>query len=160
MGTYAPEDPHAVRPSDTVGAVALDTQGNVAVATSTGGISSKWPGRVGDSPLVGSGGYADNLYGAASATGEGEKLMRIVISKMACDQLALGKPVQEVADAAIDVLYRRTEGLGGIILIDPAGNVGLAHNTRYMPHAYMTSEQDLITDMEVKFSMAWKARDA
>ena len=158
MGTYAPEDPK--KTSDTVGAVALDLEGNVAVATSTGGTSGKWPGRVGDSPLVGSGGYADNLCGAASATGEGEKLMRLVISKLACDQLGAGKPAQDVADAVICALYERTGGHGGVILLDHSGNIGLAHNTRYMPYAYITAEQALTVDMEVKFSKAWRSRDA
>ncbi len=161
MGTYGHDDPHrAHKPSDTVGAVALDMEGNVAVATSTGGTSSKWPGRVGDSPLVGSGGYADNGCGAASATGEGEKLMRIVISKSACDCLAGGEPAQHVADAMIKLLFARTGGHGGVILVDRHGNLGLAHNTRYMPYAYILPGQDLVMDMEVKFSAAWSAHNA
>ena len=104
--------------ADTVGAVALDTGGNLAVAASTGGTAGKWPGRVGDSPLVGCGAYADNAAGAASATGHGEKLMRIVISKTACDDLAAGRPAQETADAVIRLLHGRVGGYGGIILVD------------------------------------------
>ena len=73
---------------DTVGAVAIDADGNLATATSTGGTRKKHPGRVGDSPLVGSGGYADNQTAAVSATGHGETLMKILISKQVCDFVA------------------------------------------------------------------------
>ena len=165
LGIYAHDDParaalSAAPPSDTVGAVALDSTGNMAVATSTGGISSKWPGRVGDSPLVGSGAYADNLSGAASATGEGEKLMRIVISKAACDRLAAGQPAQAVADDMIQLLADRVAGQGGIILLDTHGNVGLAHNTRAMPYAYIHTAGQVVVDMAVKHSRVWSARYA
>ncbi len=154
LGTYAPDDPRAQRLSDTVGAVALDVHGDVAVATSTGGMSNKWPGRVGDSPLVGSGAYADNLSGAASATGDGEKLMRIVISKTACDQLQAGRDAQEVAAGVLALLAKRTGGLGGIILVDCRGRVGLAHTTPYMPYVYLSpgpggeSAPEMVSGME------------
>src|SRR5205085_3839002 len=75
---------------DTVGAVALDTAGNVASATSTGGMVGKAPGRVGDSPLIGAGGYADNETGAVSTTGWGEPIMKLVLAKWAIDQLDAG----------------------------------------------------------------------
>jgi beta-aspartyl-peptidase (threonine type) len=122
---------------DTVGAVALDGLGNLAVATSTGGTAHKHPGRVGDSPLVGSGAYADNRTGAVSATGDGEHLMKIVISKAACDFLDQGMTAQEAADAAIALLEERTEGHGGLVVLDRCGNVGAAHNTGYLAHAYV-----------------------
>lgn len=148
-GTYAYDDPRAQRPSDTVGAVALDMHGNFAVATSTGGMPNKWPGRVGDSPLVGSGAYADNLSGAASATGDGEKLMRIVISKTACDLLQAGRNAQDVAGEVLRLLSARTGGLGGVIIVDRWGRVGLAHTTPHMPHAYLLPNQKVGFDQEV-----------
>jgi len=122
---------------DTVGAAALDGEGNLAVATSTGGTAHKHPGRVGDSPLVGSGAYADNRAGAVSATGDGEQLMRIVISKTASDFLIQGMTAQEAADAAIALLEERTKGHGGLVVLDRHGNVGAAHNTGYLAHAYV-----------------------
>lgn len=121
---------------DTVGAVALDTYGNLAAATSTGGTSGKRPGRVGDSPLVGSGAYADNRTAAVSATGYGEALMRVVISKQVCDFVAAGLSAAGACQAAIRLLEERTGGEGGLIAIDAQGQVGWAFNTAAMPHAY------------------------
>ena len=120
----------------TVGAVALDQAGNLAAATSTGGTRKKLPGRVGDSPLVGSGAYADNWTAAASATGYGEALMKVVISKRVCDFVGNGLAAQGACDAAIRVLEERVKGKGGIIAIDPRGNVGFAYNTAAMPYAF------------------------
>lgn len=125
---------------DTVGAVAFDQDGNLAVATSTGGTKNKLPGRVGDSPLVGSGGYADNWTAAASATGHGEDLMRIVVTKQVCDFVAQGLTAQSACEAAIRLLEERTQGEGGLIAIDARGNVGFAYNTAAMPYAFATSE--------------------
>ena len=119
----------------TVGAVALDLSGNLAAATSTGGTRKKLPGRVGDSPLVGSGAYADNWSAAASATGYGEALMKVVISKRVCDYVATGLDAQGACEAAIRVLAERVQGRGGIIAVDPRGHVGFAYNTAAMPHA-------------------------
>lgn len=131
-------------PSDTVGAVALDEEGNLAVATSTGGTPNKLPGRVGDSPLVGCGAYADNDVGAAVATGWGERLMRIVTSKTACDLLAQGASSQEAADAVIALLESRAKGYGGVIILDREGNLGLAHNTPHMSYAYLLPGQQVV----------------
>jgi beta-aspartyl-peptidase (threonine type) len=131
-------------PSDTVGAVALDAQGNLAVATSTGGTPNKRPGRVGDSPLVGCGAYADNELGAAAATGWGERLMRVVPSKTACDLLGQGLDPQAAAEATIDLLAQRVAGYGGVILIDREGRVGLAHNTPNMSFAYRRAGEEIL----------------
>lgn len=135
-------------PSDTVGAVALDTNGNLAAGTSTGGTFNKTPGRVGDSPLVGCGAYADNRTGAASATGLGEALMKVVISKTACDFIARGMTAQEAADAAIAVLTERTTGEGGLIVLDHTGRIGIAHNTAYIAHACVTTDGEITTGIE------------
>ena len=138
-------EPFGIAPSDTVGALARDADGNLAAATSTGGTFNKLPGRVGDSPLVGSGAYADNRTGAVSATGLGEALMKVVISKTACDFIDRGMTAQEAADAAISVLAERTVGEGGLIVVDRLGGVGVAHNTPYIAHAFIAADGKLIT---------------
>jgi beta-aspartyl-peptidase (threonine type) len=117
---------------DTVGAVALDADGNIAAGTSTGGTLSKTPGRVGDSSLIGCGCYADNLSAAVSLTGWGEPIMKLVLGKWAVDRVAAGASPQAAAQAAIDYLFERLGGHGGIILLGPDGRVGLAHNTPRM----------------------------
>jgi beta-aspartyl-peptidase (threonine type) len=117
---------------DTVGAVALDRQGNIAAATSTGGTLNKAPGRVGDSSLIGCGCYADNETAAASTTGWGEPMMKLVLAKWATDHVTAEVGAEQVAPAAIHYLYRRLNGHGGIILLDREGRVGIAHNTPRM----------------------------
>lgn len=129
------------RTMGTVGAVAVDAGGNLAVATSTGGTRKKQPGRVGDSPLVGSGAYADNWTAAASATGHGEALMRVVISKRVCDFVAAGLPAQQACEAAIEVLNERVQGEGGVIAIDARGGLGAAYNTAAMPRAFAVGNE-------------------
>jgi beta-aspartyl-peptidase (threonine type) len=114
---------------DTVGAVALDTHGNLAAATSTGGTLNKTPGRVGDSSLIGCGCYADNQSAATSLTGWGEPIMKLVLGKWAADRVAAGDPPHQAAQAAIRYLHNRLEGHGGIILLGPDGRFGIAHNT-------------------------------
>lgn len=149
MGTSGIEGWSPLAAADTVGAVALDMAGNLAAADSTGGTAGKWPGRVGDSPLVGSGVYADNASGAAAATGHGEALMRIVISKTACDQIAAGQPAQGAANSVIRQLYERVGGYGGIILVDREGRIGLAHNTPNMAYAYVVPGQEVVGGAEI-----------
>ena len=129
---------------DTVGAVAIDQWGNIAAATSTGGTRKKLPGRVGDSPLVGSGAYADNWTAGVSATGYGEKLMKIVISKRVCDFVADGLSAKAACEAAIRVLEERLNGEGGLIAIDARGQVGWHFNTDAMPYAYAVGEGELV----------------
>ena len=121
---------------DTVGAVALDTHGNIAAGTSTGGTLNKAAGRVGDSSLIGCGCYADNLSAAVSTTGWGEPMMKLVLSKWAADRVEMGDAPQQVAQAAIDRLRDRLNGHGGIILLDSQGRIGLAHNTPRMAWAW------------------------
>ncbi len=128
-------------PGDTVGAVAMDCDGHLAVATSTGGTFYKHPGRVGDSPLVGCGAYADDDSGAVSATGEGESLMKVVISKSVCDLIRRGMSAQEAAEAGIALLGRRTVGRGGLIALGKRGDVGIAHSTSHLAYAYVRNEE-------------------
>ena len=124
----------------TVGAVAFDSAGRLAVATSTGGIFNKLPGRVGDSPLIGCGTYADD-YGAASCTGQGEAIMRLVLAKSAVDFLHEADDIeaQTAARMAIAHLEERLQSTGGIILIDRSGNIGYARNTSHMPVGWVLS---------------------
>jgi beta-aspartyl-peptidase (threonine type) len=117
---------------DTVGAVALDADGNLAAATSTGGTLNKTPGRVGDSSLIGCGCYADNLSAAVSLTGWGEPIMKLVLGKWATDRVASGASPELTARDAISYLFNRLGGHGGIILLGPDGRYGLAHNTPAM----------------------------
>lgn len=124
----------------TVGAVALDSHGDLAAATSTGSTRLKKPGRIGDTPLVGSGAYADNWHGAASATGHGEALMKILISKRVCDFVAAGLSAALACEAAVQVLAQRVNGQGGVIAVDARGRVGAAHNTLAMPHAWVGAD--------------------
>src|SRR6266536_3285751 len=126
---------------DTVGAVALDTNGNIAAATSTGGTLNKAPGRLGDSSLIGCGCYADNQSAAVSTTGWGEPIMKLVLAKWAADRVASGNLPQWVAAEAMNYLHDRLNGHGGIILLDANGRVGLAHNTPRMAWALRTSEK-------------------
>jgi beta-aspartyl-peptidase (threonine type) len=120
----------------TVGAVAIDHNGNVAAATSTGGTRHKMPGRVGDSPLIGSGAYADNWTAAVSATGHGESLMKVIISKTVCDFVGAGLSAESATRSAIELLEQRTGGRGGLIAVDRHNQVGIAFNTDAMPHAW------------------------
>ncbi|MCL4394821.1 MAG: isoaspartyl peptidase/L-asparaginase [Chloroflexi bacterium] len=129
--------PHGTISGGTVGCVAVDRAGNVAAGTSTGGLSFKRVGRVGDSPIIGSGVYADNLLGGASSTGWGESIMRVVLAKYAVDALASDAEPKPVAQKAIEYLARRVGGSGGIIIADRSGRIGFAYNTTHMAHAYV-----------------------
>lgn len=136
------QDPrHAeTRFTGTVGAVAMDAQGSLAVATSTGGTTCKFPGRVGDSALIGCGCYADNEAGAVSSTGWGEAIMKVVMAKAAADWMRAGDSAEVAAKKAIELLARRTMGTGGLILIDRGGQIGFAFNTPRMAYAWRTAE--------------------
>ncbi len=126
------DEPVEFRSHDTVGAVALDAAGNLAAGTSTGGTLNKTPGRVGDSSLIGCGCYADNLSAAVSLTGWGEPIMKLVLGKWAVDRVAGGTAPELATRDAMDYLYRRLGGHGGIILLGPDGRFGIAHNTPAM----------------------------
>lgn len=129
---------------DTVGAVALDREGNLAAATSTGGTLNKAPGRLGDSSLIGCGCYADNHSAAASTTGWGEPIMKLVLAKWAADRVASGSAPEWVAAEAINYLKDRVKGHGGMILLDAQGRFGIAHNTPRMAWALRSVKQEEI----------------
>ena len=125
---------------DTVGAVALDANGDLAAGTSTGGTLNKTPGRVGDSSLIGCGCYADNESGAVSTTGWGEPMMKLVLGKWAADRVRAGAHPQQAAQEAIFYLHRRLNGHGGLILLDQRGRFGIHHNTPRMAWAWRSGE--------------------
>ncbi len=127
-------------PSGTVGAVALDHHGNVAAGTSTGGTPNKFPGRVGDSPLIGCGTYADNSAGAVSTSGWGEAMIKVVMAKTVIDLMDWHKlDPSRAAEEALKILKKKAAGYGGIIVLNPKGDLGVAFNTPRMARAYQTS---------------------
>ncbi len=136
-----PDEFGPMRSHDTVGAVALDREGNIAAATSTGGTLNKAPGRVGDSSLIGCGCYADNRSAAVSTTGWGEPMMKLVLSKWAADRVEEGLAPQEAAQRALYYLKKRLNGHGGMIVVDTRGRVGIAHNTPRMAWSLTTTDR-------------------
>ncbi len=149
------EDKHAAQhhrghEQGTVGAVAMDRAGRLFAATSTGGTCCKLPGRVGDSPLIGCGCYADSEAGGVSCTGYGEAIMKVVMAKTAAEFLRLPETCVDspagarcdistanlAAREAVHLLARRTRGTGGLILLDREGNPGFAFNTPRMAYGY------------------------
>jgi beta-aspartyl-peptidase (threonine type) len=127
---------------DTVGAVALDRDGNIAAATSTGGTLNKAPGRLGDSSLIGCGCYANNESAAASTTGWGEPIMKLVLAKWTADRIAAGNLPEWAAQESMNYLKERVNGHGGIIVLDRHGHFGIAHNTPRMAWALKTRKQE------------------
>lgn len=122
----------------TIGAIARDPNGNLAAATSTGGIVNKRMGRVGDSPIVGSGVYADNETCAVSATGYGEDFMRTVISKTISDFIYMkNMDCKDATIAGIEYLSRKVNGRGGVIVIDKEGNCSSGFTTKKMIHGWI-----------------------
>jgi beta-aspartyl-peptidase (threonine type) len=127
----------------TVGAIAADKNGNVAAATSTGGYPLKLVGRIGDTPLIGCGNYADNFSGACSATGVGEIAIRLVLAKTVCDYIESGKTPQKAVEKAIRLVNKRISASYksmGLIALDSKGRIGAAHNSANLCWAYMTPE--------------------
>jgi len=119
-----------VTASGTVGAVALDRAGNLAAATSTGGLTNKHLGRVGDSPLIGAGTYASNESCAVSGTGDGEYYIRQVLAYDICALVAYRHlSLQQAVHAVIHEKLQRTGGTGGVIALDPAGHMAMDFNS-------------------------------
>lgn len=116
----------------TVGAVALDRFGTVAAGASTGGIESMLPGRVGDTPIIGCGVYADNQSGAVSMTGIGEGIIRLVIAKSICDRLAMRNSPTVAARQVLRMLVSRIHGSAGALVLSPDGRFAIRHVTPYM----------------------------
>jgi beta-aspartyl-peptidase (threonine type) len=153
---------HRGHEQGTVGAVAIDRDGHLFAATSTGGTCCKLPGRVGDSPLIGCGCYADSEAGGVSCTGYGEAIMKIVMAKTAVDLLrrpATCVDPAQTADScdlstadlaareAVHLLGKRTHATGGLILLDRLGNPGFAFNTPRMTYGYVAPDGSFITSV-------------
>ena len=133
------DEPPDVHRFGTVGAVALDRQGNVAAGTSTGGLQAKAPGRVGDSPIIGAGTYASNASCAVSATGSGEYFIRLGVARETCNLVAFkGMKLQQAADEVIHKELVALHGDGGVIAIAPDGQTAFSFNTSGMFRARMT----------------------
>jgi L-asparaginase / beta-aspartyl-peptidase len=137
----------------TVGAVAFDREGRLVAGTSTGGTCCKLPGRVGDSPLIGCGCYADSEAGGVSCTGYGEAIMKIVMAKTATDLLRRPASADEspadramlAARESVRLLAARGRGSGGLILLDREGNPGYAFNTSHMAYGLVDATGAFVT---------------
>lgn len=126
----------------TVGAVALDRHGNLAAGTSTGGMTAKRFGRIGDSPVIGAGTFADNDSCAVSATGHGEYFIRYNVAADICARVQYqGKSITEAADEVIQKILLPAGGTGGVIVMDAKGNIALTFNTSGMYRASRTSSK-------------------
>ncbi len=156
--THAAEH-HRGHEQGTVGAVVIDANGSLFAATSTGGTCCKLPGRVGDSPLIGCGCYADSEAGGVSCTGYGEAIMKVVLAKTAVDLLrqrtiCVDSPAASSSDTstadlaareAVHLFAKRTHATGGLILLDRHGNPGFAFNTPRMAYGYVAPDATFIT---------------
>ncbi|HWI82613.1 isoaspartyl peptidase/L-asparaginase [Ramlibacter sp.] len=121
----------------TVGAVALDAHGNLAAATSTGGMTNKQPGRVGDCPVIGAGTYADNRTAAISCTGTGEMFIRVPAAYDVCARMAYaGASLEQACEAVVMQSLPAIGGRGGLIAVDRAGNFSMPFNTEGMYRGY------------------------
>lgn len=130
----------------TVGAVAIDRKKDLAAATSTGGLTNKLPGRVGDSPIIGAGTYAKNGVVAASATGAGEVFIRGAATSTISNLIEFGK--MNVPQAAHQVIVKRLPqlgGTGGVIALGPDGTFDAPHSSPGMLHGYLTKDGTLVT---------------
>lgn len=128
----------------TVGAVARDLSGNVAAGTSTGGINLMLPGRVGDTPLIGAGTYADNLGGAVSMTGQGEAIIRAGVAKEISIGLELGLTAEEAGRRSLIRMQNRTGGEAGALVLSAMGDFEILHTTRFMPAGFRYGRESRI----------------
>ncbi|KAM3932606.1 isoaspartyl peptidase/L-asparaginase-like [Leptodactylus fuscus] len=128
---------------DTVGAVAIDSKGNISCATSTGGITNKMVGRVGDSPIIGSGAYADNFTGAVSTTGHGESIMKVTLARRVLFNIEKGETPQKAADHALEYMKNKVHGRGGLIVVSKSGEWAARFTTKRM--AWASAENNILT---------------
>ncbi len=131
----------------TVGAVARDRAGHLAAATSTGGMAMKLPGRVGDTPIIGAGTYADDRLAAASGTGHGERFIQLTVARHAADLVGRGATAAEAAQATIQEVGARLDGEGGLIVLGPTGPAGFAFNTQVMARAYSLPDGTIVAEL-------------
>ena len=119
----------------------MDSEGNIAAATTTGGVTGKKVGRVGDVPIIGSGGYADNRVGAVSTTGHGESILKVNLAKLVLSYMDVGMDVQVAAEKALGYMALRVDGHGGLIALDSNGNIGHACTTKGMAWASIKEDK-------------------
>ncbi len=143
-GGKRPQSRRLVPELETVGAVVLDHRGHVAAGASTGGIGVMLPGRVGDSPLIGSGVYADNESGAVSMTGIGESIIRIAVAKEITDLLARGMSPARAGRQTLRKLVRRVSGFAGALILSRTGNLSIRHTSSYMAAGYWKGRGKLV----------------
>jgi len=132
----------------TVGAVALDKNGNLAAATSTGGMTNKRYGRIGDAPIIGAGTYANNATCAISCTGWGEYFIRLVMAKSVSDRMELAKA--SLKDAANEMIMKKLPELGGdggLIAVDKNGNIAMPFNTSGMYRGYIDASGKIVVEI-------------
>jgi len=135
---------HSMYDHETVGAVALDRSGTLAAGASTGGAGAMLPGRIGDTPLIGSGVYADNESGAVSMTGLGEGIIKAGLAKEICCDLLQGMSPQRATEKALKHLLVRIHGEAGAIVLNRKGGFALLHTTPYMCAGYQTDQQQTV----------------
>ncbi|MCK5461933.1 MAG: isoaspartyl peptidase/L-asparaginase, partial [Bacteroidales bacterium] len=129
----------------TVGCVALDRDGNLAAGTSTGGMTNKRFGRIGDSPIIGAGNYANNNSCAVSATGHGEYFIRYTVAHDISAMMQYGGlSLQETASSVIQEKLKKAGGKGGVICVDKQGNIAMEFNTSGMLRAYATANGEKV----------------
>ena len=157
---------------DTVGAVAMDAYGNLAAATSTGGITFKRAGRVGDSPILGAGCLADNALGAISTTGHGESIMRYTLASRVLQRMSLargrveeeeaaggGRSARTACAAELEGMLGRVGGRGGAVVLSPSGEAGVAFSTIRMPWAVCTAPSTSGAEPELRFGIDRKSAE-
>jgi beta-aspartyl-peptidase (threonine type) len=133
--------PPIAQECDTVGTVVVDEKGNIAAGSSTSGWPGKLPGRVGDSPIIGAGVYANDIAGV-SCTGKGEQILRITMGRMAVFHVEQGLTVEQAAETVMSELRQKTTGEAGLILADNLGNVAIRFDTPHMPVAVLSGDMN------------------
>jgi beta-aspartyl-peptidase (threonine type) len=134
-------------PMGTVGAVVVDGEGRCAAATSTGGTQDKFPGRIGDSPVLGAGTWADDRAGAASATGWGEGILRVLLTRSVIAEIERGLDTSAAAEAGLKGL-ERVGGKGGVIVVNRDGTPGIAFNTPRMARGWLDAGGEIRVAVE------------
>ncbi|MEM2673182.1 MAG: N(4)-(beta-N-acetylglucosaminyl)-L-asparaginase [Candidatus Bathyarchaeia archaeon] len=135
---------HEMKTHDTVGVVAIDKHGNIAAGCSTSGLAFKMPGRVGDSPIIGAGIYADNLAGGVSATGLGENIMRFCTARAVVEYMYRGLTAQEAADSTMRFILNRDKSAKhiAVVALDAKGRPGASTTDEKFEYAFMTADMD------------------
>lgn len=135
---------HGMKTHDTIGVVAIDKNGNIAAGCSTSGLAFKMPGRVGDSPIIGAGVYADSLAGGASATGLGENIMRFCTARIVVEHMYRGFSAQEAVEMTMRFILNREKSVRqvSVVALDAKGRPGASTTDEKFEYAFMTASMD------------------